>query len=231
MKRSVVLSLVIMLSASLFSTTSFAVDLGSISHTFPVVEEGLIAMIKRKLGNVDIEKERIKMENIARDRIENPPVVEGIVPARSTRIFYYDPTYTLEEDAVLPCGKVLYKAGTKVNPLDHMELMRRMLFIDARDKAQVEWVKEQILDSAQRAEKEQNTNYKNIEDRIILVGGSVFKLKDELELLGVEYREKVYFDQAGELTSKFGIKATPAIAQQEGSALKIEEVNIKTHKE
>jgi len=220
-KCRVVLSLVVSLSVSLFSTTSSAVDLGNISHTFPVVEEGFIAMIKRKLGNVDIEKERLKMEHIARDRIETPPAVEGIVRATQNKIFYYDPTYTLEEDAVLPCGKVLYRAGTKVNPLDHMTLDRRMLFIDARDKPQVEWIKEQILDAAKRDDKENN-----IEDRIILVGGSVFKLKDELELLDPAHREKVYFDQAGELTGKFGIKATPSIAQQEGSVLKIEEISI-----
>ena len=224
MKRSVAQLLLVMLSTSIFSTTSSAVNLGSISHTFPVVEEGFVAMIKRKLGNVDISSERLKMERIARDRIENPPAVEGIKPATQDRVFYYDPTYTLEEDAVLPCGKVLYKAGTKVNPLDHMDLARRMLFVDARVKAQVEWVKEQIQDTAKREEKD-----KNIEDRIILIGGSVFKLQDELELLGVEHREKVYFDQAGELTGKFEIKATPAIAQQEGRTLKIEEVRIKAN--
>ena len=221
MKRSVSLCLVVMFSTSLCSTTSSAVNLGSISHTFPVIEEGFVAMIKRKLGNVDIEQERLKMERIARDRIENPQAVENIVRATQDKIFYYDPTYTLEEDVVLPCGKVLYTAGTKVNPLDHMALERRMLFIDERDKPQVEWLKEQMLDAAKRED-----NNKNIEDRIILVGGSVFKLKDELELIGAEHREKVYFDQAGELTGKFGIKATPAIAQQEGSVLKIEEMSI-----
>ncbi len=224
MKYSVVLSLVVMLSVSLFSGASFAVDLGNVSHTFPVVEEGFVAMIKRKLGNVDIEKERIKMERIARDRIENPQAVDGITPARSTRIFYYDPTYTLEEDAVLPCGKVLYTAGTKVNPLDHMVLDRRMIFVDARVKTEVEWLKEQILDAEKREDKDITKD--TIEDRIILVGGSVFKLKDEIELLGPEHREKVYFDQAGELTSKFGIKATPAVALQEGRFLKIEEISL-----
>ena len=224
MKRSVALGLVVMLSMSLFSTTSSAVNLGSISHTFPVIEEGFVAMIKRKLGNVDIEQERLKMKRIARDRIENPQAVENIVRATQDKIFYYDPTYTLEEDVVLPCGKVLYTAGTKVNPLDHMDLDRRMLFVDARVKAQVEWVKKQILDAAKR--QDNDTKRDAIEDRIILVGGSVFKLKDELELIGAEHREKVYFDQAGELTSKFGIKATPAVAQQEGSVLKIEEMSI-----
>ena len=115
-----------------------------------------------------------------------------------------------------------------MNPLDHMDLGRRMLFVDARVKAEVEWLKMQILDAAKVKERDQNQNISglNMEDRIILVGGSVFKLKDELELLGEVHREKVYFDQAGELTSKFGIKATPAVALQEGRFLKIEEINL-----
>ena len=58
---------------------------------------------------------------------------------------------------------------------------------------------------------------------MILVGGSVFKLQ---ELLGQEHADKVYFDQAGELTTKFGIKASPAIVEQEGLRLKIEEIVI-----
>ena len=56
---------------------------------------------------------------------------------------------------------------------------------------------------------------------MILVGGSVFKLKEEL---GETHADKVYFDQGGELTIKFGITASPAIVTQEGLLLKIAEV-------
>ena len=66
-----------------------------------------------------------------------------------------------------------------------------------------------------------------IEDRIILVGGSVFKLKEEL---GKEHENKIYFDQQGELTTKFNIKASPAVAVQDRLRLKIEEVKL-LHKE
>ena len=86
---------------------------------------------------------------------------------------------TLEEDAVLPCGQILHKAGTKVNPLEH------------------------------------------------LVGGSALKLKEELDK---EHVDKVYFDQAGELTTKFDIKASPAIAWQEDFRIRIEEIKL-LHKE
>jgi hypothetical protein len=62
------------------------------------------------------------------------------------------------------------------------------------------------------------------EDRVILIGGSVFKLKEELS---DTHADKVYFDQSGELITKFGIKASPAIVVQEGLQIKIEETLIK----
>ena len=130
-----------------------------------------------------------------------------------------DPSYTLDKDARLPCGKILHKAGTKVNPLEHMDLSRRLFFIDSRQDTQVAWLREQLNNPLAKQEQKER-----VEDRIILVGGSVFKLQ---ELLGEEYVGKVYFDQSGELTTKFSIKASPVIIAQEGLKLKIEEVALK----
>jgi len=46
----------------------------------------------------------------------------------------------------------------------------------------------------------------------------------------VELQDKlgfeVYFDQAGELTTRFGIKGSPALAEQDGKSLKIVEVAL-----
>ena len=48
------------------------------------------------------------------------------------------------------------------------------------------------------------------------VAGSPLKLKEEL-------KQDVYFDQSGELSKRFGIKASPALLVQEGNQLKITE--------
>jgi len=45
------------------------------------------------------------------------------------------------------------------------------------------------------------------------------KLEEELKM-------DVYFDQSGALTSKFGIKASPAVVVQEEKKLKIKEVYL-----
>ena len=97
-----------------------------------------------------------------------------------------------------------------------MELNRRMFFIDSRELSQVAWLKEQ-LNTPLPDQKEP------VEDRIILVGGRVFKLKDEL---GEAHADKVYFDQHGELSSKFGIKASPAVVEQENLMIKITEIEV-----
>ncbi len=195
---------------------TMANDLGKLGNTFKIEEEALTQMMKRKLAEIDMEAEREKMQKIAIDRVENPTPVIGITGAGENRTFYFDPTYTLDEDAVLPCGKILHKAGTIVNPLEHMDLNRRLFFVDSRDASQVEWLQEQ-LNNPLPEQKEP------VEDRIILVGGSVFKLK---EILGQKHEDKVYFDQSGELTTRFGIKHSPAIASQEGLKIRIDEINL-----
>ena len=58
---------------------------------------------------------------------------------------------------------------------------------------------------------------------MILVGGSVFKLKDALDKA---HEDKVFFDQHGELITKFAIKYIPAIAQQDGLKVRIDEINL-----
>lgn len=198
---------------------SYATDFGIVGQTFKVEEEPFIAMLKKRLDKIDIEQEKQKIQARAKDKVENPLPVSGINPATKDRVFYFDPSYVLEKDVVLPCGKVLHKAGTKVNPLEHMDLNRRLFFIDSRQEDQVAWLKDQLNTPLLKQEQKEL-----VEDRVILISGSVFKFQDEL---GEDHGDKVYFDQHGELSGKFGIKASPAIVEQEGAALRIEEIVIK----
>ena len=214
--------LIALIMQALLCTEVIAKDFGTKGHTYQIIEQPFLQMIEERLQKVDLDKEQKKMTTIVEDRVNNPVAVNGITTAKANRIFYFDPTYTLEEDAVLPCGKILHKAGTKVNPLEHTDLNRRLFFVDGREGEQVKWVKEQLANPS--SDKQGKTEDSIVEDRVILVGGNVFKLKEEL---GDAHKDKVYFDQHGELTSKFGIKASPAVAQQDGKYLKITEVNIK----
>ena len=202
----------IVLYVFILSNSVSAKDFGNRGGNYPVAEESILLSLQRKLGALDLKKEEERMRKAAEERVKNPAPVSGIVPAKETREFWHDPTYILTEDAVLPCGRVLYRAGTRVNPLDYMDLGRRLFFVDGREKKQVEWLKSRLLPDSSSGENK-------IEDRIILVGGSPVELQDKL---GFE----VYFDQAGELTTRFGIKGSPALAEQDGKSLKIVEVAL-----
>ena len=202
----------IVLYISTSSNIVFAKDFGNRGANYPVAEESILLSLQKKFAELDLKKEGERMRSIAEERVRNPTPVSGIMPAKETREFWHDPTYILTEDAVLPCGRVLYRAGTRVNPLDYMDLDRRLFFVDGREEKQVEWLKSRLLPDSSSGENK-------IEDRIILVGGSPVELQDKL---GFE----VYFDQAGELTTRFGIKGSPALAEQDGKSLKIVEVAL-----
>jgi len=201
---------------STFSNTVFAKDFGNRGANYPVAEESILLSLQKKFAELDLKKEGERMRSIAEERVRNPAPVSGVIPAKETREFWHDPTYILTEDAVLPCGRVLYKAGTRVNPLDYMNLDRRLFFIDGREEKQVEWLRGQLLPDSSSFDKK-------IEDRIILVGGSPPEIQDKL---GFE----VYFDQGGELTTRFGIRGSPAVAEQAGKNLKIVEVAVDPEK-
>jgi len=190
--------------ALIFSSSAGAKDFGVWGSTFNIIEEPFVKMIQRKLVNVDVEKYQNDMVLKTREKVKNPPAVKGISKTENDREFYFDPTYTLKENAVLPDGKILYKAGTKVNPLDHMDLDRRLIFIDGRDNEQIDWL----------VQMEKSPN-----DRIILTAGKILDLEKNLGI-------KLYFDQSAELTTKFGIKHVPAIVMQAGKLLKINEVKV-----
>ena len=198
------------------SLSANAKDFGTQGHSYQITEQEFLQMIAERLKKIDMKKEQEKMQSLVRDRVENPRAASSVKPATAKRSFYFDPTYTLDKDVVLPCGKILHRAGTQVNPLEHMDLNRRLLFIDARRIEQVKWLREE-LDKPLPDQKEA------VEDRVILVGGSPFTLK---ELLKDEHKNKVYFDQNGELTTMFGITGSPAVVVQDGLRLKIEEIKL-----
>jgi len=206
-ERTIIFSLMLIMSQVLPDSV-FGKDFGTNGATFEIKEEGFLAMIYRKLKSVDMQQEQKKMQDIARKRVEEPMAVAGIKRTEKAQSFTFDPTYTLEEDALLPNGKLLYKAGTTVNPFDHMHLEKKLIFIDGRDEEQVEWFKGQ-----RRIEQIKE------EDKLILVAGRPFDLEKELD-------REVYFDQSGSLVQKFKIEQVPAIVEQEEKVLRIREIVV-----
>ena len=195
-----------------------AKDLGKYGATTEIKEEGFLAMIARKLKKVDINKEQENMRAVAQKRIDEPVSVKGITRTKEQRSFTFDPTYVLSDDVYLPDGSLLAPMGTKVNPLDHMDLDRKMLFIDAKDESQITWLETEVKKHNNLPESREETLL------VILVSGRPLELQEKLQKI-------VYFDQNGELTSKFGIRQVPALVVQEDKLLRIQEININLNNE
>lgn len=200
------------------SSSVLGIDFGKRGTTYEVVEEGFVSMIKSRLSTLDLQQHQEEMLRTAKRQILEPVPVFGIRATSSPREFWYDPSFILTEDIKLPDGKILHKAGTKVNPLDHMVFDRELIFIDGRSQQQVEWLKARLEDTEKNKEKNNEEN-NNLATWIILVGGKILELQEDIG-------RTLYFDQAGELTNKFGIEQVPAIVVQDGKSLKISEIKI-----
>lgn len=185
-----------------------AEDLGIVGPTYEIAERDLIEVIKDKLSRMERTGELARMQDDYRRKvvggIERPKPIPGIRPTETTRTFYIDPTWTLDRNVVDEQGKVLFAAGTRVNPFDYDRMSKTLLFFDARSKAQVVFAKRFMAESKTPV-------------KPILVGGEPLKLMRA-------WKREVFYDQGGALTRRFSIAQSPAVVSQEGKRLRVDEI-------
>jgi conjugal transfer pilus assembly protein TraW len=182
---------------------SFAKDFGIEGHVFPIIEESILDVIQKRLAKIDIEKLNRDMQEKTKAYVERPAPVSGITKAKDDKISvsYFDPSYTVPDNIYDHNNNLLHAAGKIINPLEHTSLTESLIFIDGDDAEQVE--------TALSIRKQKQDKLK-----IILVKGSPLKLQRE-------HKVWIYFDQAGFITTKLGIKEVPALVEQDGLRLKI----------
>ena len=206
MRRCILLSFLVAAAIALPAGAAAAKDLGVRGAVWPVEEPDLLDEIEKRLGNMKASGElaRMRREAVesARERIEAPPRVAGIRPARFIRIRRFDPSVTIERDIFTHDGKLIAARGTRINPLEKHPLTRDLLFIDATRPVEVEWAIAREKPSV-----------------IVLLAGR------PLELMRAHGRA-FFFDQGGRLARRFGLAATPSLIEAEGSFLRITEVPL-----
>jgi len=194
--------------------TAHAKDFGVRGKIALIEEDDPMALIQNKLKTMEergeLERHNRELQKKTRMAIERPKPVEGLSKAKETRIFYYDPTYIVPEDIKDHTGKIFYKKGTKVNPLETVTLSSSLLFFDGDDDDQVAFAKEKLKEKLNEKLAESSV-------KLILVKGAPLALSEELKV-------PVYFDQSGLLTKKLGIHHVPALVTQHGLRLRIEEI-------
>jgi len=192
----------------LLAGTCDAHDLGVIGPVYPIAEPSLLDVILERLRALEATGGLAALQRDSQARIsrgiEAPEPVAGITRATVARSFHFDPSIEVPYPITDADGRVLVAPGTRINPLDTVSLSRPLLFIDARDREQVDYARRLLEERGEPL-------------KLILTGGSYMAL---MRLL----KQPVYFDQQGSLTTRLGIRRVPALVTQDGARLRIDEM-------
>ena len=206
MKKTLLALLLLLFS----SKAVVAKDYGIHGTTYQISEKDFLKDIQEKLQAAQKDGKLAKFQNDLKTQmvtsVNSPKGVDGITKAATNREWFFDPSISKPTDLADQTGKVFYRAGTKVNPLDYISMTQVLIFIDGTDEAQVKWALKQHKQLKSKA-------------KIILIRGRIIDLMRTRKV-------RLYFDQGGNLTNKFSIKAVPAVVEQEGKMLKVREVAL-----
>lgn len=184
--------------------TSQAATVLHYGQTYPILEPDFIHFIEQQAKRQDSDRLLNQLQSVAQNRFDRPTSIH-LPSARKAHEMLFDPSVTLSAPILDAEGQVLVLAGTRFNPLDHVQLSHTYIFIDADDARQVKWAEQQLAEHP---------------DHIpILTGGSVKNASSH-------FNRVVYFDQQGALTRHFKIKHVPARLAQVGKQLRISEVPV-----
>lgn len=195
----------LLLVALLVCSKGQAEDLGKISQTYKIAENDLAEVFKMRVvkavQNGTWAKEMDKQAKKIQAYVDNPTGM-SLPTVRNYSARYFDPSITLDQDIVDQNKRVIVPRGTRVNPLDRISYNKALCFFDANDAKQIEWIKSMCLDL--------------VTAKAIAINGPVMKVMEDLDA-------RLFFDQQGILTKKFGIKAVPSMVRQTGNVFVIEE--------
>ncbi len=186
----------------------WAKDLGVHGTIYDIEEQDALKWIEARLNELqasgEIERQQKKMQEKALSSIHRPKPVAGLTRTTNIKQFEHDLTVTVPSDILDADGRVIHKAGTKVNPLLMLPTKKALLFLDGEDEEQIRWGLAEYKKRSELA-------------KLILVNGPVIDLMKK-------HDTRFYFDQWGKLINHFKIKQVPAIVEQVGDKLQISEV-------
>ena len=184
---------VYLLVGCLLSPMTQAADLGTWGDLWPVREQDMLQLITQRLqklqtsGQWDQTMDEFKQRVIENSQLPAP--VEGIKRAEKYGQRWFDPSIRLTEDLKDNKGRVFARKGDVVNPLKTVPFVQTLYFINGDDADQIAWMKRQVPET--------------LMSKIILVRGSVPDTSAALD-------SRIYFDQNGVLSQRFGLTTVPA---------------------
>lgn len=203
-------ALFILWVSAAFTETLIAEDLGVQGSVYEIKEMDALRWIYKKLQSMDesgeIARQQEKLKEKALLSLERPLPVKGLKPTEKPRTFEKNLSFMLSADINDAEGKLIHKAGTRVNPLRQQICNKTLIFLDGDDPKQLQWALNQYQD-------------KQTLVKLVLVNGPVLQLMETLNI-------PLYFDQAGRLVQYFNIEQIPATVSQSKDKLKIMEIKL-----
>ncbi len=199
----------VFLSTVCLVTTVLAKDLGVHGRIYPIVENDLVTLLqKRAQHDLDSGRwdERVEDWKVQAKQSANRPKGIRLPRAQKTRSRLHDPSIVVPRDILDARGNLLYRAGSRANPLDYIRMNRYLVFIDGDDTEQIDWMRQLTVDRSEA--------YK-----VILTNGPVIDLM-------VDLNQRLYFDQHQVLVTRLGIQSLPALVYQADHYLRIDEVKL-----
>lgn len=192
---------------SAITTTLAPVDHGVMGEVFEIEEKDLIEVITQKLQKLQadgkLEAYQNQIQAKVKGNIERPQPVKGVVHTKTPRSYTFDPSITVSQDIKDHQGVIFCKKGTLINPLTIRPMTKPLLLIDGDSNDHITWAFK-ILKTYPLA-------------KIVFVKGAPLKIMNEIGLT-------IYFDQAGVICNRFGIKQVPALITQQDDQLLIQEM-------
>jgi conjugal transfer pilus assembly protein TraW len=110
-------------------------DLGKWGQTVDIAERDFVDEMKSRLAGIDWEakKEQAVANYWKKQRFLDLP------KTREEKVFYLDATFKVEKDFILPDGKVVARAGQKIDLFKMAHPTFLLVVFDAADPQQVEW--------------------------------------------------------------------------------------------
>ena len=196
-------ALCVALTLAALPAAAIAKDLGVRGATWPVAEPDLLAEIEARLGELQRSGELDRLQDDSRTRarqsLEEPAPVPGIVRARERSTRLVDPAIVVGQDIRGPDGALIAAVGTRIDPFEHVPLTRALLFVDGRREAEIAW-----------ALARPGAN------KIVLLAGRPLDLMRR-------HRRPFFFDLGGRLTERFAVRATPTLVERDGAHLRLTE--------
>ena len=186
--------------AILVTSPVVAHDLGVHGSLFPIAEPDIRDVMMEQIKKVDWDKINNGMVDSAKTYLDRLPSA-GLPRALETKTIWVDPSVIASSDISAPVKKedgsyqweVIVPAGSKVNPLEKITTVQRMLFFDAADADQVDFAVQALK------------KHKVALD-LVLTGGNI---KDVANLVG-----RPVFHANSALLAKAKVDHVPALVGQ-----------------